>query len=166
MMRYISGFMVLLGAATLALSASVKIPMHLVLKGDHDQYIGYVLAEDTQYGLLLMPHLSNLPAGVHGFHVHVRPSCKDHGMAAGGHLDPLHTGKHLGPYNAQGHLGDLPVLIVDKQGQAKLPILAPRLTVKDIRHHALMVHEGGDNYSDEPKPLGGGGARLACGVIK
>ena len=31
---------------------------------------------------------------------------------------------------------------------------------------ALMIHAGGDNYSDEPKPLGGGGARVACGVIR
>jgi Cu-Zn family superoxide dismutase len=29
-----------------------------------------------------------------------------------------------------------------------------------------MIHEGGDNYSDKPKPLGGGGARIACGVVK
>jgi Cu-Zn family superoxide dismutase len=29
-----------------------------------------------------------------------------------------------------------------------------------------MVHTGGDNYSDTPAPLGGGGARIACGVIK
>ncbi|EAX3875097.1 superoxide dismutase [Cu-Zn] SodC2, partial [Salmonella enterica] len=25
---------------------------------------------------------------------------------------------------------------------------------------------GGDNMSDQPKPLGGGGMRYACGVIK
>ena len=28
-----------------------------------------------------------------------------------------------------------------------------------------MIHVGGDNYSDMPLPLGGGGARIACGVI-
>jgi Cu-Zn family superoxide dismutase len=28
-----------------------------------------------------------------------------------------------------------------------------------------MIHVGGDNMSDQPKPLGGGGARYACGVI-
>jgi Cu-Zn family superoxide dismutase len=28
-----------------------------------------------------------------------------------------------------------------------------------------MIHQGGDNYSDDPKKLGGGGARVACGVI-
>ena len=29
-----------------------------------------------------------------------------------------------------------------------------------------MIHAGGDNYSDQPKPNGGGGARIACGVIE
>jgi Cu-Zn family superoxide dismutase len=29
-----------------------------------------------------------------------------------------------------------------------------------------MIHAGGDNYSDHPKRLGGGGARIACGVVK
>jgi len=29
-----------------------------------------------------------------------------------------------------------------------------------------MVNGVGENYSDEPKPLGGGGARFACGVIE
>ena len=28
-----------------------------------------------------------------------------------------------------------------------------------------MVHMGGDNHSDHPAPLGGGGARVACDVI-
>lgn len=29
-----------------------------------------------------------------------------------------------------------------------------------------MIHAGSDNYSDDPKPLGGGGDRIACGVIQ
>ncbi|MGI9335880.1 MAG: superoxide dismutase family protein, partial [Gammaproteobacteria bacterium] len=29
----------------------------------------------------------------------------------------------------------------------------------------LMIHAGGDNFSDQPKALGGGGARAACGVV-
>ena len=29
-----------------------------------------------------------------------------------------------------------------------------------------MIHGGGDNNSDHPAPLGGGGPRMACGVIK
>ena len=72
----------------------------------------------------------------------------------------------LGPYNTGGHKGDLPVLVVGADGDASLPVLAPQLRVKDVRGRSLMIHEGGDNYSDQPEPLGGGGTRIACGVIK
>jgi Cu-Zn family superoxide dismutase len=116
-------------------------------------------------GLLIQPQLSHLPPGLHGFHIHDHASCQDMGMGAMGHLDPKKTGKHLGPYNGKGHLGDLPALYVDNKGVADLPILAPRLKVNEIKGHAIMIHEGGDNYSDTPAKLGGGGARIACGVI-
>jgi Cu-Zn family superoxide dismutase len=85
--------------------------------------------------------------------------------AAGGHFDPLMTGKHEGPYG-NGHSGDLPFLYVDKDGKALLPVLAPRLKVSDLKGRSLMIHAGGDNYSDVPEKLGGGGSRLACGAVK
>lgn len=122
-----------------------------------------VIFEDSKYGLLITPQLTGLPAGIHGFHIHQHPDCSDHAMKAGGHLDPTNTNSHQGPYG-QGHLGDLPILVVDSKGAANTPQLAPRLKTQDIQGHALMVHEGGDNYSDNP-PLGGGGARIACGKI-
>ncbi|WP_454784313.1 superoxide dismutase family protein [Legionella sp. WA2024007413] len=125
--------------------------------------VGKIVFEDGKYGLLITPHLTGLPAGIHGFHIHQHPDCGDHAKNAGSHLDPMNTQKHLGPFN-QGHLGDLPVLMVDSNGAANVPILAPRLTTKDIKGHSIMVHAGGDNYSDNP-PLGGGGDRIACGKI-
>lgn len=86
--------------------------------------------------------------------------------AAGGHLDPQNTGKHEGP-EGQGHLGDLPVLVVNNDGIATEPVTAPRLkSLDEVKDKALMIHVGGDNMSDQPKPLGGGGTRYACGVIK
>ncbi|MFT4058039.1 MAG: superoxide dismutase family protein [Legionella sp.] len=125
--------------------------------------VGKIIFEDSKYGLLIKPQLTNLPAGVHGFHIHQHPDCGDHAQNAGGHLDPQGSNKHEGPYGS-GHLGDLPILVVDVKGQSNLPILAPRLKTKDILGHAIMIHAGGDNYSDNP-PLGGGGARIACGKI-
>ncbi|MCF8053532.1 MAG: superoxide dismutase family protein [Desulfobacterales bacterium] len=104
--------------------------------------------------------------------VHENPDCgpleKDGkrvpGLAAGGHFDPQNTGRHEGPYG-DGHLGDLPPLYADEHGRATLPVLAPRIKVKDIKGRSLMIHAGGDNYSDHPAKLGGGGARIACGVV-
>ncbi|USQ14693.1 superoxide dismutase family protein [Legionella lytica] len=125
--------------------------------------LGTITFEDSKFGLLVKPQLSGLPAGPRGFHIHQHPDCGDHAMKAGGHLDPAGTNSHQGPYG-QGHLGDLPVLVVDSKGMANTPTLAPRLTTKDIQGHSVMIHEGGDNYSDNPA-LGGGGARIACGKI-
>jgi Cu-Zn family superoxide dismutase len=135
--------------------------------------IGTITASDSKYGLVLTPQLRDLPPGLHGFHVHEKPDCshvmKDGkagpALAAGGHYDPANTGKHAGPYG-NGHLGDLPALYVAADGTASLPVLAPRLKVADIRGRSLMIHAGGDNYADLPAPLGGGGARAACGVVK
>jgi Cu-Zn family superoxide dismutase len=45
-------------------------------------------------------------------------------------------------------------------------VIARRLKLADVKGRAIMIHAGGDNYSDQPAPLGGGGARIACGVVK
>ncbi len=134
--------------------------------------IGTITFEDSDKGLVIRTELKDLPPGNHGFHIHVNPSCngleKDGkwmpGEAAGGHLDPARTNKHLGP-EGKGHLGDLPYLVVDKKGNNQTTTIAHRLTLKEILGHSIMIHVGGDTYKDVP-PMGGGDGRLACGVIK
>jgi Cu-Zn family superoxide dismutase len=134
--------------------------------------LGTVTITATPYGTLFTPSLSGLTPGIHGFHVHEHPSCAPMdrdgkpvaSLGAGGHYDPAKTGKHLGPYG-EGHVGDLPPLMVDAQGKSVLPLLAPRLKITDVKGRSLMVHAGGDNFSDQPEPLGGGGARIGCGVV-
>jgi Cu-Zn family superoxide dismutase len=44
-------------------------------------------------------------------------------------------------------------------------LVAPRLRLADILGRSLIIHAGSDNFSDEPAPLGGGGARIACVII-
>jgi Cu-Zn family superoxide dismutase len=141
--------------------------MHITVENGIGEVAGSVEISETKDGLLFTPNLHGLTPGAHGFHLHQFASCDNNGMAAGGHLDPLMTGKHLGPYNDNGHLGDLPVLLVDSDGTATTPVLAPRLHhIADINNIAIMVHHAGDNYSDEPAKLGGGGSRMVCGVIQ
>lgn len=155
-----------------ALAQRTPVPLYLTDARGMGTAVGMVTLETTEYGLLLTPDLTSLTPGLHGFHIHATPACgpaaKDGrmvpGLAAGGHFDPAATGHHDGPYGA-GHLGDLPPLYVNQDGHATLPILAPRLTMADVTQRSLMIHANGDNFADTPAPLGGGGARLACGVI-
>lgn len=160
-------------AATPVFAASVTVTMHAINEKGVGKSMGTVRVEDGPGGLTLATDLKGLPPGEHGFHVHENPSCmpkeKDGkmtaGLAAGGHYDPQKTGKHEGPQGA-GHAGDLPVLTVAADGSARLQLVAPRLKLADLKGRSLMIHAGGDNYSDQPQPLGGGGARIACGVMK
>jgi superoxide dismutase, Cu-Zn family len=160
---------------TLANAVSAEeLVMHVNLVNEQGigKDIGTITVSDSQYGLLVVPQLNSLLPGMHGFHIHQNPDCspsvkddkKVTALAAGGHLDSDGTGRHEGPYG-KGHLGDLPALYVGNDGKATLPVLAPRLKVADLKGHSVMIHAGGDNYSDQPEKLGGGGARVACGVI-
>ena len=79
-------------------------------------------------------------------------------LAAGGHYDPAGSKHHSEPWG-DGHLGDLPALSADANGSAS-PILAPRLKMADFMGRGLMIHAGGDNYADQPAPVGGGGDPL------
>jgi Cu-Zn family superoxide dismutase len=136
--------------------------------------IGQVVVSESPYGLVFTPNLTGLPAGAHGFHVHENASCESKendakamvpALAAGGHLDPAGSKRH-GFAWGDGHLGDLPALFVDASGNASNPVLAPRLKMVDLKGRSLMIHVGGDNHSDHPAPLGGGGVRMACGIFK
>lgn len=149
---------------------------HLVIKMQvldqkKNKDAGEVIAVQTAYGVAFFPQLKGLEAGIHGFHVHENADCgatdKGLGMKAGGHWDPEKTEGHSLPWDDKGHKGDLPALYVDKDGNANNPVLAPKIkNLNELKKHALMIHFGGDNHSDHPATLGGGGARMACGVIK
>lgn len=165
---------VLLGAVCLSANAAeTKVSLKMATEKGEGANIGTVTISETKYGLVFTPELNDLTPGLHGFHVHANGSCAPNQAdgktvpagAAGGHLDPAKTNKHGTPWG-DGHLGDLPGLHVDAKGMAAYPVLAPRLKMADVKGKALMVHAGGENHSDHPAPLGGGGARMACGVIQ
>ena len=153
--------------------ADIVVPMNLVDEKGVGANAGQVTISESKYGVVFTPALKGLVPGVHGFHLHQNASCdtnekegkKVPAGAAGGHYDPASSNAHGTPWG-EGHLGDLPPLYVEADGSSTQPVLAPRLKLSDIKAKALMVHAGGDNHSDHPAALGGGGARVACGVIK
>jgi len=158
---------------TVGVMADTTVQISMVDAKGVGSSIGQVSISESKYGMVFSPSLKGLPPGLHGFHLHQNPSCdlkeKDGKMvpalSAGGHYDPSDSKRHDTPWG-NGHLGDLPALFVDAEGNANQPVLAPRLKIADLAGRSLIVHVGGDNYADNPAPLGGGGVRMGCGVIK
>lgn len=154
--------LLLLAVASVAVAAdSMSVPVRQLTDEGGWAELGTITIRSYRDGTLFEP-------GLRGFHVHAMPECapKDGkaGGAAGGHFDTENAGSHHGPYG-KGHLGDLPALYADKSGKAP-PRVCPRVSPDHIKGHALIIHVGTDNYSDQPKKLGGGRDRVACAKVE
>jgi Cu-Zn family superoxide dismutase len=158
-----------------ALAADLTVTMRKATQDGTSDALGTVtITADATTGASFKLNLHGLPPGPHGFQVHENANCGPTMMfgvripagAAGDHFDPDNTGVHQGPMG-EGHLGDLPVLVVAADGTANQTLVAPRIKNPDIlKGHALIIHIGGDNYSDSPARGGGGGGRFACGLAE
>ncbi len=165
----------LASAVSVVCAQTLEVTMRTVSATGIGEPIGTITITPSTAGVTFTPKLAGLPPGLHGFHIHEKPklrsgdgSCQRRGDASPERWRPPGPGpapaQHKGPMG-DGHLGDLPALKVDSNGKATAPVVAPRLKMADLAGHSLMIHAGGDNYSDTPEKLGGGGKRMACGVI-
>lgn len=108
------------------------------------------------------------PNAEHGFHIHEKGDCSSgDGMSAGGHFNP--TAKGHGAHGSSAHhAGDLPSLMADANGVAKLTFETNAISVgnapTDILGLGLIVHRDPDDYKTQP--TGNSGPRLACAVIQ
>ncbi len=112
--------------------------------------------------------------GFHGFHVHAAGVCAAPFTTALGHYNP-------GAATHRGHAGDLPVLLIDADGEAEASFSTDRFALGDLFDadgSAFILHANADNYANiptdryDPDPdattlgTGDAGSRIACGVIK
>jgi Cu-Zn family superoxide dismutase len=159
-----------LAICTVAQAEEVTVDINKISDQGVGDKIGEITISDSAKGTTFKVAVTGLPKGEHGFHVHENGDCgpgtKDGkvaaGLAAGGHFDPTATKSHKGPHG-EGHKGDTPKLNATDDG-IEQTVTAPKLKLADIAGRSLMIHEGGDNYSDNPEN-GGGKGRVACGVI-
>jgi len=116
----------------------------------------------------VVAEVSGLQPGSHGFHIHEKGDCSAaDGTSAGGHFNPL--GKpHAGPGSGERHAGDMPMLVADASGNARLDVVLDTLTVgggpTDVLGRGVIVHKDADDFKTQP--TGNSGARVACGVIR
>jgi Cu-Zn family superoxide dismutase len=157
-------------SAVVAAQQQLQVDINKISSAGVGDKIGTVTVTEQSGGVKFQISVKGLPSGQRGFHVHEKGDCgpamKDGqmqaGIAAGDHYDPEGHKSHKGP-KGKGHKGDLP-LLQSKGETINQSVTAPRLKLADVRGRSLMIHEGGDNYSDQPEN-GGGKGRIACGVV-
>jgi len=160
------------GAGVARAAAKVKVTMNQITADGVGESDGTITLKQTKKGVEFAIDLSKLPPGEHGFHIHEKGMCdpadkegkKVAGQSAGGHWDPDATKAHKGSAGG-GHKGDLPKLTVLENGKLKTKVTVDGLTLADLGGKALMIHAGGDNYANTPKPLDSGDDRIVCGAI-
>ncbi len=109
------------------------------------------------------------PGAEHGFHVHEKGDCSSgDGMSTGGHFNPPGVG-HGQHGQGMHHVGDLPSLVADTQGVARIDFESRRISLltgqsNDVMGRGLIVHRDPDDYRTQP--TGNSGPRQACGVIR
>jgi Cu-Zn family superoxide dismutase len=172
--RYLLAIAVLAAATPARADDLITTKMFKTTQDGTSEQLGTVTMKvDPDNGTSFHVIMHGLPPGQHGFHMHENPFCGPTLMfgvripagAAGMNFDPDSTGRHEGP-EGNGQLGDLPFITVKANGTVDETVVAPRIKDQDTLHgHALVVDSGGDNYKDRPSRDGGGGARIACGVI-
>jgi superoxide dismutase, Cu-Zn family len=149
------------------------------LSDANGQKVGVAVFKERHREVEVSAAVWRLPPGFHGFHVHTTGRCVPPFTSAGGHFNPAGVGHG-------DHPGDLPSLLVNRDGTGELEFETDRFALSDLLDDdgsALMVHAGRDNFANIPAryhshvtdtfgpdaetlATGDSGARAACGVVE
>ena len=162
-----------IGRAQPPVSPATKTVM---LKGAGGASAGTATLTDAPKGVLLHVEASGLTPGWHAIHFHEKGDCSDTAFKmAGGHVHAMGTmpSVHGLLVAAATDQGDLPNIHAAADGGAIAEIFAPmvalhagtdRANLLDTDGSAIVIHAMKDDYASQP--IGGAGARVACGVIR
>jgi Cu-Zn family superoxide dismutase len=140
------------------------------LKDKDGKTVGKAVLHDTADGVLVRLEVKGLTPGLHAVHVHAVGKCEGPAFtSAGGHFNPLQR-KHGLKSPDGAHAGDLPNMLVTKDGSGRFESKTDAITLQagpasvfDSDGSALVVHVGVDDYVTDP--TGNAGDRAACGLI-
>jgi superoxide dismutase, Cu-Zn family len=115
------------------------------------------------------------PGTVHGTHFHERGICEPPGFTtAMGHFDPGPASNSNPDANHPFHMGDMPNLVANASGVAKITHFTNRITLSpgplsifDDDGTVILVHGNPDMGVTGPAGSGvSGGPRVACGIVE
>ncbi|PXA82788.1 superoxide dismutase [Caulobacter sp. D4A] len=161
-------------AATAASAAEAPATATADIKGADGKSIGTATLTEGPRGVLLRIEAKGLTPGWHGLHFHEKGDCGTPDFkSAGAHVHAATTVVH-GLLNAEGNdNGDLPNLHAGADGVASAEFFSQLVSLKggrgrpallDADGSAIVIHASPDDYTSQP--IGGAGARSACGVVK
>ena len=134
---------------------------------------GTVTAFEGPLGMIFRVEGKGWPAGWHGVHLHAVGTCEGPGFTtAGGHVNHAENARPHGLLNKSGgpDLGDLQNVHAAADGSAVADVYlawegldAKESDFMDANGLSFLVHANADDYVSQP--IGGAGARIACGVF-
>ena len=112
------------------------------------QYGWLDLTSLSDGGAHISANLTNLPAGLHGFHVHQYGDIYSDGCAStGGHFNPAKM-DHGAPTDKVRHVGDLGNISADADGTARFEMSDSMISLSgpnSIIGRAFVIHQGVDD---------------------
>ncbi|MCU0497774.1 MAG: superoxide dismutase family protein [Anaerolineae bacterium] len=165
-------------SATPEATPDAQVTAMALLNDVDGNLIGTVVLFEQADKVIVSAGIELLPdhTGFLGFHIHAVGDCGDNGTgpftAAGPHLN-LTDSPH------PDHAGDLPPLLVNRDGTAYFSVETDRFTLADLFDadgSAVIIHANADNFANIPERYGGpdeetlkagdSGERIVCGVIE
>ena len=172
MIKSIMATALLLGVTTAqAFAADEPHSAKATLINNTGDEIGFAKLTQAPTGVLFHIKVTGLTPGKHGLHLHSHGVCEtDTGFkSAKGHVGKV-EGAH-GLLNPKGpEPGDIPNIFVGMDGIGEMEAFSTLVSLVSGEHNLLdadgstfIVHENPDDHITQP--IGGAGARVACGII-
>lgn len=135
--------------------------------------VGRAALTQGSTGLLIRIEATGLTPGWHGVHIHATGQCEAPFTSAGAHINHAEAAVPHGLLNGEGpDDGDLPNVFADAQGRVNAEVFTTRARIAaegpgqwlwDADGSAIVIHASPDDHTSQP--IGGAGARVACGVM-
>ncbi|WP_120502249.1 superoxide dismutase family protein [Roseovarius sp. EL26] len=158
--------------ASTSSAGHVNAEAHAELINKGGTIIGEAHLKQGPHGVLIHVKVSQLAPGKHGLHLHSHGTCEPGTgfKSAKGHVGKI-EGAH-GLMNPKGpEAGDLPNLYVGADGIGEMEAVSVWVSIGegengllDADGSSFIIHDAADDHISQP--IGGAGARVACGILK
>ena len=162
----------LLGVPALADDTAAPVMAKATLINTDGEEAGMATLTQGPSGVLIHVKVEGLTPGKHGLHLHAHGVCEPHEgfKTAKGHVGKVPGGHGL--LNPEGpEPGDIPNIFVGADGVGEMEAFTSLVSLVEGPNNLLdedgstfIIHENADDHLTQP--IGGAGARVACGVIE